>query len=104
MKCYVMLMYLPLLQVSDIPVEVVLPVTKSDIRYFPLGSSKSTASWAIVSQVSMEYGATKINIHGMVAVRNTKILIANKLVTNFRFLLDLQPFHYENFCVSSRSE
>lgn len=72
------LMYLPLLQVSDIPVEVVLPVTKSDIRYFPLGSSKSTASWAIVSQVSMEYGATKINIHGMVAVRNTKILIANK--------------------------
>lgn len=64
-------MYLPLLQVSDIPVEVVLPVTKSDIRYFPLGPSKNTNGWAIVSQVSMEYGATKVNIRGMVGVRYT---------------------------------
>lgn len=59
-----------LLQVGDISVEVVLPVTKSDIRYFPLGASNNTDGWAIVSQVSLEYGATKVHIRGMVAVRN----------------------------------
>ncbi|XP_062132408.1 intermembrane lipid transfer protein Vps13 isoform X1 [Drosophila sulfurigaster albostrigata] len=55
--------------ISDLPLEVVLPVSKADTRYFPLtGFGKD--HWAIVSEVTLEYGTTKVNIHGVVSIHN----------------------------------
>ncbi|XP_034479091.1 vacuolar protein sorting-associated protein 13 isoform X2 [Drosophila innubila] len=56
--------------VSGVPVEVVLPVSKADTRYFPLHGHTMKDQWAIVSEVTLEYGTTKINIHGVVSIRN----------------------------------
>lgn len=55
------------IQISDIQTEVILPVNKADTRYFPLIPHHD--GWAIVSEVQLEYGTTKINIHGVVTVR-----------------------------------
>ncbi|KAH8307603.1 hypothetical protein KR044_004766 [Drosophila immigrans] len=55
--------------IGDLPTEVVLPVSKADTRYFPLaGIGKD--QWAIVSEVTLEYGTTRVNIHGVVSIRN----------------------------------
>ncbi|CAD7014489.1 unnamed protein product [Ceratitis capitata] len=57
-------------QVGGIDKEVVLPVSKSDQRYFPLYRGSNQDPWGIVSEVRSEYGTTKINIHGVVKVHN----------------------------------
>ncbi|XP_067630378.1 intermembrane lipid transfer protein Vps13 [Eurosta solidaginis] len=58
------------LQVGGIDKEVMLPVYKSDQRYFPLYRGSNQDPWGIVSEVRFEYGTTKINIHGVVKVHN----------------------------------
>lgn len=50
--------------------EVLLPVSKSDQRYFPLYRGANQDPWGIISQVISEYGTTRINIHGVVNVKN----------------------------------
>ncbi|XP_036331860.1 vacuolar protein sorting-associated protein 13 [Rhagoletis pomonella] len=57
-------------KVGGIDKEVVLPVCKSDQRYFPLYRGSNQDPWGIVSEVRSEYGTTKINIHGVVKVHN----------------------------------
>ncbi|XP_017837309.1 vacuolar protein sorting-associated protein 13 isoform X2 [Drosophila busckii] len=57
-------------QIGDIRKGVVLPVSKADKRYFPLMRSTTQDPWGIISEVKLEYGTTKINIHGVVSVYN----------------------------------
>ncbi|TDG48268.1 hypothetical protein AWZ03_005223 [Drosophila navojoa] len=55
---------------GDLSDEIVLPVSKADTRYFPLPNTALPEQWAIVSQVKLEYGTTKINIHGVLSLLN----------------------------------
>ncbi|XP_054740711.1 intermembrane lipid transfer protein Vps13 [Anastrepha obliqua] len=57
-------------KVGGIDKEVVLPVSKSDQRYFPLYRGSNQDPWGIVSEVRSEFGTTKVNIHGVVKVHN----------------------------------
>ncbi|KAH8237095.1 hypothetical protein KR038_004232 [Drosophila bunnanda] len=56
--------------IGNIGNEIALPVSKSDMRYFPLMPASTHEPWGIVSEVKQEYGTTKINIHGVVSVHN----------------------------------
>lgn len=70
-------------QVGGIDKEVVLPVSKSDQRYFPLYRGSNQDPWGIVSEVRSEYGTTKINIHGVVKVCiNATAAVANNYLIN----------------------
>jgi len=43
-------------------------VSKSDTRFFNLMRSTSQEPWGIISEVTQDYGTTKVNIHGVVLV------------------------------------
>ncbi|EDW71988.1 uncharacterized protein Dwil_GK10679 [Drosophila willistoni] len=57
-------------KVGGIDKEVILPVSKADVRYFPLLRSVDGEPWGIISEVKLDYGTTKVNIHGVVNVHN----------------------------------
>jgi len=51
-------------------------VSKSDTRFFNLMRSTSQEPWGIISEVTQDYGTTKVNIHGVVLVSiSPKVLI-----------------------------
>ncbi|XP_017078120.1 vacuolar protein sorting-associated protein 13 [Drosophila eugracilis] len=56
--------------IGDIDKEIALPVSKSDTRFFNLMRSTSNEPWGIISEVTQEYGTTKVNVHGVVRVHN----------------------------------
>ncbi|XP_034653735.1 vacuolar protein sorting-associated protein 13 [Drosophila subobscura] len=58
------------LQIGSIEKGVVVPVSKSDTRYFPLMRGISHDPWGIISEVKQDYGTTTVNIHGVVSVFN----------------------------------
>lgn len=57
-------------KIGDIDKELVLPVHKADERYFPLYRDTKQEPWGIVSDISVEYGCTIINVHGVLQVEN----------------------------------
>ncbi|XP_055373962.1 intermembrane lipid transfer protein Vps13 [Condylostylus longicornis] len=59
-----------IVQIGEIQKDLVLPVSKSDKRYFPLYRDMNQEPWGIVSEVKTEFGTTKINIHGVVGIQN----------------------------------
>ncbi|XP_016940577.3 intermembrane lipid transfer protein Vps13 [Drosophila suzukii] len=56
--------------IGDINKEIGLPVSKSDTRFFNLMRSTSQEPWGIISEVTQDYGTTKVNIHGVVLIHN----------------------------------
>ncbi|XP_059226468.1 intermembrane lipid transfer protein Vps13 [Stomoxys calcitrans] len=57
--------------IGDIDKQLVLPISKSDKRYFSLCSrDKNQHNWGIVSEVKSEFGVTVINIHGVLNIHN----------------------------------
>ncbi|KAM8714231.1 hypothetical protein ACLKA7_014379 [Drosophila subpalustris] len=76
-------------QIGDVPLDVVLPVSKADTRYFPLNESPTKDQWAIISEVTLEYGTTKINIHGVVSIHNhfTTAIRVYRRKSNMHFTL-----------------
>lgn len=54
--------------IGSINKQLVLPVCKSDKRYFPLYRDTNQDPWGIVSEVKMEFGVTVINIHSVLNV------------------------------------
>ncbi|XP_026840774.1 vacuolar protein sorting-associated protein 13 [Drosophila persimilis] len=58
------------LTIGSIEKGVVVPVSKSDTRYFPLMRGISHDPWGIISEVKQDYGTTTVNIHGVVSVFN----------------------------------
>ncbi|XP_023292594.2 vacuolar protein sorting-associated protein 13 [Lucilia cuprina] len=56
--------------VGHIQKQLVLPVSKSDKRYFSLFRDTNQDPWGIVSEVNSEYGTTSINIHSVVNIQN----------------------------------
>ncbi|XP_037949404.1 vacuolar protein sorting-associated protein 13 [Teleopsis dalmanni] len=57
-------------KIGGIEKEILLPVIKSDTRYFALYKDVHQDPWGLISEVKSEYGTTKINIHGVVSVFN----------------------------------
>ncbi|XP_058986884.1 intermembrane lipid transfer protein Vps13 [Musca domestica] len=71
--------------IGSINKQLVLPVCKSDKRYFPLYRDTNQDPWGIVSEVKMEFGVTVINIHSVLNVNNhftTPVKIFRKLAKN----------------------
>lgn len=56
------------LQVGQIEKDLKVPVYKTDKRYFPLYRDTQEEPWGIVSDVQVELGITKLNLHGIVQV------------------------------------
>ncbi|XP_017019677.1 intermembrane lipid transfer protein Vps13-like [Drosophila kikkawai] len=61
-------LYVTIRDMGDI--EIALPVSKSDTRFFNLMTSSVSEPYGIVSEVKQVYGTTKVNIHGVVSIHN----------------------------------
>jgi len=74
------------LQIGDINKEIALPVSKSDTRFFNLMRSTSHEPWGIISEVKQEYGTTKVNIHGVVSVSTSSLIVYTILLIPTPFI------------------
>lgn len=81
--------------VGHIQKQLVLPVSKSDKRYFSLFRDTNQDPWGIVSEVNSEYGTTIINIHSVVNVSlNCSFKIFWKILILTLISLDTKSLYY----------
>lgn len=57
-------------KVGDINKELILPVKKTDQRYFPLNRDTNQDPWGIVSEVTTLYGTTTLKVRSVVNIEN----------------------------------
>ncbi|KAL5288954.1 hypothetical protein ACFFRR_009268 [Megaselia abdita] len=57
-------------KIGDINKTLILPVKKTDQRYFPLNRDTNQDPWGIVSEVTTVYGTTTIKVRSVVNIHN----------------------------------
>lgn len=57
-------------KISNLNKELILPVKKTDQRYFPLNRDTNNDPWGIVSEVTTLYGTTTIKVRSVLNIHN----------------------------------